>query len=118
MIEIVKGIDVNKIKQAIELLTGLTPKETITEDRYCLSLGCKRPLEVGYDKRRKVLTEENMSFSAHLKMLSELSIMMREEANFLVWLSEQPLEQNHVCVFKCATCGNCSGSEEMQNVCE
>jgi len=89
MIEIVKGIDVSKIKQAIELLTGLSPKEVITEDRYCLSLGDKRPLEVGYDKRRKVLTEANMSFSAHLKMLSELSIMMREEVDFLVWVSEQ-----------------------------
>lgn len=51
MIELVKGIDVNKIKQAIELLTGLSPKETITEDRYCLSLGNKNPLEIGYDER-------------------------------------------------------------------
>lgn len=89
MIEIIKNIDVNKIKNAIELLTGIEPKEIITEDRYCLSLGDKSPLEIGYNKKRKELTEERMSFSAHLKMLSELSLMMREEAEFLIWISQQ-----------------------------
>lgn len=89
MIEEVKPIEVNKIAQAIELLTGIYPKEVITDNRYCLSLGDNRPLEIGYDKSRKILTEENMSFSAHLKMLSEISLMMRDNIEFMVWISIQ-----------------------------
>lgn len=84
-----KDIDVSKIADAIFLITGLSLNEKITEDRYSLSLGIKKPIEIGYDKKRKILTEENMSFSAHVKMLETLSQFMQDYFEFNIWLYEE-----------------------------
>lgn len=84
MIEL-EGIKVEKIKEAIKLLTGIEPKESITPDRYCLSLGHDEPMGIGWDKRRKELEEKDMSYSAHVRMLREVAIMMQSEYEFIVW---------------------------------
>jgi len=86
MIDIITRMDVSKISDSIELITGIKPTETITEEKYVLKLGSIDPLVIGYDKKRKLLTEENMSRCAHIKMLEELSQMMKEEAEFLIWV--------------------------------
>lgn len=80
---------IDSLKGAIYQLTGLYPVENITDERYCLSLGTKHPLEIGYDKNRKVLTERNMSFSAHLEMVSQLVNMAKNWEAFVDWIYDE-----------------------------
>ncbi len=83
-------IDLNKIKKAIYVLTGLSVVEDVTDTRFALKLGSFKPLEIGYDKRRNILTEESMRFSCHLAMLRELSLfMINDESMFTAWLCHE-----------------------------
>ena len=79
-------INVNDIEKCINILTKLTPVEEITEDRYLLRLGNKYPIEIGYDKQRKILSEDVMRYSALIKLLSQICEMMKDEANFMIWI--------------------------------
>lgn len=88
-ITIIDHIKVDKIASAIKLITGLVPIETITEERYVLSLGEVDPIEVGYDKKRKLLSEDSMSFSAHVTLLEHLAKFMKDEAHFLIWRTSE-----------------------------
>lgn len=81
-------LDENKIEQCIELLTGKKPLETITGNKYNLTLGEKSPLIVGYDKNYHRLGIETMRFSARVKMLTTLCDMMRSRTEFLKWVAE------------------------------
>jgi hypothetical protein len=85
---VTKQIDVNNIIEAIKVITGLTPVEEISNDRYCLKLGTKNPLEIGYDKNRKLIPEDKMKYSALIKMLEIISNMMQSESEFIDWLDE------------------------------
>lgn len=87
MIEELNKVDENKIEQCIELLTGMNPLEKITDERYELKLGKENPLELGYNKRRNELSIESMSYSAKVRMLQEICEMMKNEAEFLTWIS-------------------------------
>ena len=73
------------IEKCIFILTGLTPIEEVTGDRYVLKLGTKHPLEIGYNKQRKLLTEEIMRYSALIAMLEQICIMMKEQSLFIMW---------------------------------
>lgn len=82
-------IDLKAIQNAIKVLTGLSPKVSTTEERYQISLGNNDPFEIGFDKRRNVLEEDVMEFSIHLKLIEEISKFMRDEAQYLIWRSQQ-----------------------------
>lgn len=88
MIYIPKTIKEEDVEKCINILTGLIPTEEITEDMYCLKLGAKNPLEIGYDKKRKLLSEETMKYSALIRMLEEICKMMKDEAEFILWKEE------------------------------
>jgi len=88
MCEIIKEEDVEK---CINILTKLTPIEDITEDRYCLRLGNKNPLEIGYDKKRKLLSESTMKYSALIRMLEEVCKMMKDDEEFILWREENAI---------------------------
>ncbi len=79
----------DQILKAITHLTGLTPIEKVTEDRYCLKLGNKNPLEIGYDKSRRLFIVENMRYSALVKMLNVLTEMMKDYNSFIDWIKEE-----------------------------
>jgi len=75
-----------KIILAIENITGFIPEEIVSPDRYCLKLGKKEPLEIGYDKKRRLLSENTMRYSAHVKMLSVVCDMMKSPKALLDWI--------------------------------
>lgn len=83
-----KTMTESKISTIIEMLTGLTPVIIDSEDRYLVSLGIMNPLEIGYDKSRKLLSEDVMRRSALLTMLRTLCEMMQDEDSFAEWLRE------------------------------
>lgn len=88
MIYIPESINESDVEKCIVILTKLTPIEEITEDRYLLKLGTKNPLEIGYDKKRRLLSEEIMKYSALIRMLEEVCKMMKNDAEFIVWREE------------------------------
>ncbi len=78
-------INTKDIAECIEVLTTIKPEETITPDRYELRLGRKDPLEMGYDKSRRLAPEEQLSRSAHIRMLQEVCEMMKLGDQFIEW---------------------------------
>lgn len=91
MIHIPNSIKEEDIEKCIFILTGAKPIEAITNNKYALILGNKNPLEIGYDKNRKLLTEERMKYSALIAMLENICHMMKNEAEFIVWREENAL---------------------------
>lgn len=91
MIYIPETINEKDIENCINILTKLNPTEEVTPDRYCLKLGTKNPLEIGYDKNRKLLSEETMRYSSLIRMLEEVCRMMKDEAEFIVWREENAI---------------------------
>ena len=83
-----------KIEQCIELLTGMVCTETITDNRYTLKLGTGDPLEVGYNKKRRVLVGKALSattmrYSAKLKMLQMICEWMMDNIDeFSNWTAK------------------------------
>jgi hypothetical protein len=83
-----KNIDETKLEEAVQLMTGLSCIEVNTSDRYSLKLGTKNPLEVGYDKHRKLLKGDVMRKSALITIIKTLGEMMRDEMQFISWVNE------------------------------
>lgn len=77
-----------RVIDAIKSLTGLEPWEVVSNDRYSLNLGRNNPLEIGYDKNRKLLSEDTMRRSALLTMLKTLAEMATDDVSFSLWLFE------------------------------
>jgi len=88
----------NDISTIIKMLTGLTPVIIDTEDRYLVSLGIMNPLEVGYNKNRKILPESVMRRSALLTMLKTLCEMMEDEGSFIQWIAETSSRDRFFCI--------------------
>lgn len=74
---------------AIFILTGLKPVEEITDEVFLLSLGTKKPLEIGYNKNRHKLPIETMQYSSRVAMLRTIAEMMEDEVYFITWLKNE-----------------------------
>jgi hypothetical protein len=82
-----KEINTDKVIDAIKLLTGLTPVEEITPARYAFKLGSVTPIELVYDKNKRVLSEDKMKYSASIKMIEVIGQMMQNGDYFLKWIN-------------------------------
>jgi hypothetical protein len=85
-----------RLKDAIKSLTGLDPWERVSDDRYTLILGHLKPLEIGYDKNRKLLSEDAMRKGALITMLKTLAEMAMDEVSFSGWLFETTLKKDQI----------------------
>jgi len=78
------------IKTAIFSLTGLTPEEDSSPEKYHLRLGKKNPIIIGYDEgKRKSYPLKDLRYSALVEMLKTLCGLMETEKEFANWLNNE-----------------------------